>query len=310
MVKNILKVSAICFLIAGVLLAFFFHKRTIFHPKNTSDAGVLKISADESFQPVIDEQLKVFSSQNPYAKVSIVYKPESECIKDLLNDVTRMILISRKLTLKEQDFMRLKWSYVPKFELLAYDAIAVVVHPKALKKQFTLKELGALLKGDNKTDMQAVMDGTKATATVRYLLDELIKAPSFPKGVLGSQESKSVLNYVSMHPKAIGFVGLSWVVNQEKSDHQSFLKKVSVAALESTDSQKTVFLKPSHTHILSGKYPWIRPIYYVVKENYAGIGRAFANFMRYEKGQLIFKKAQLAPARIPFHIRNARLHAL
>ncbi|WP_195909871.1 hypothetical protein [Bacteroidetes bacterium endosymbiont of Geopemphigus sp.] len=52
------------------------------------------------------------------------------------------------------------------------------------------------------------MDETKATATVRYLLDEVVKA-FFSKEVLGAKSSKSVIDYVAIHLKAIGFVGLS-----------------------------------------------------------------------------------------------------
>jgi phosphate transport system substrate-binding protein len=46
-------------------------------------------------------------------------------------------------------------------------------------------------------------------------------------------------------------------------------------------------------------------LYYILKENYDGLGSGFANFMEYEKGQLIFRRAYLGPAKINFTIRSA-----
>lgn len=313
MIKNRLLVGSIYSLFIGGLFALFScykeEKKNVFPSGGTPTRGTLTLSADESFQPVIQEQIKVFLSQNPDAKIKVVYKPESECIRDLLNDSAQMIIISRGLTSEEETLMQAKISYVPKFELVAYDALAVIVHPEAIKKRFKTEELRSLLKDDKEKRWQAVMDGTKATATVRYLLDEVVKRPFFSKEVLGAKNSKALIDYVALHPEAIGFVGVSWLMDEKDSQPLNFLKTISVAALKSTNSREEVFLQPYQANIISGSYPWIRPIYYVVKENYAGIGRGFANFMRYEKGQLIFKKAQLAPARMPFVIRKARLNA-
>nr|WP_265614222.1 substrate-binding domain-containing protein [Bacteroidetes bacterium endosymbiont of Geopemphigus sp.] len=109
------------------------------------------MGADESFQPVIQEQIKVFLSQNPDVKIKVIYKRESKCIRDLLDNCIQMMIISRGLTPKEETFMQAKNSYyVPKFELISYDALAVIVHPKALKKRFKIEELRSLLKGNNK----------------------------------------------------------------------------------------------------------------------------------------------------------------
>jgi phosphate transport system substrate-binding protein len=61
---------------------------------------------DESFAPIIDEQIKVFMSQNPKAKIIPHYKPEAECLKDLLSDSTRMVIVTRGLTATEELFIK------------------------------------------------------------------------------------------------------------------------------------------------------------------------------------------------------------
>jgi phosphate transport system substrate-binding protein len=56
------------------------------------------------------------------------------------------------------------------------------------------------------------------------------------------------------------------------------------------------------------RYPLVRGLYYILKENYDGLGGGFANFLIYEKGQLIFRRAYLGPAKMNFSIRSATMN--
>jgi phosphate transport system substrate-binding protein len=49
-------------------------------------------------------------------------------------------------------------------------------------------------------------------------------------------------------------------------------------------------------------------LYYVLKENYNGLGSGFVNFMKYERGQLIFRRAYLWPGIMDFNIRTVKLN--
>jgi phosphate transport system substrate-binding protein len=49
----------------------------------------------------------------------------------------------------------------------------------------------------------------------------------------------------------------------------------------------------------------IRGLYYILKENGAGLGSGFLNFLTSpQKGQLIFKRAYLLPARLSYDVRK------
>jgi phosphate transport system substrate-binding protein len=48
-------------------------------------------------------------------------------------------------------------------------------------------------------------------------------------------------------------------------------------------------------------------LYYILKENYAGLGKGFVNFLTHEKGQLIFRRGYLVPDRMAFQIRKAKV---
>ena len=64
--------------------------------------GSMRISADESFKPVIDAQVQVYQSNNPSTRIFVDYKPEAECLKDMLTDSVRMIIATRKNTQAEE----------------------------------------------------------------------------------------------------------------------------------------------------------------------------------------------------------------
>jgi phosphate transport system substrate-binding protein len=51
-----------------------------------------------------------------------------------------------------------------------------------------------------------------------------------------------------------------------------------------------------------------RPLYYILKENAAGLGTGFMNFMSLERGQLIFRRANLAPAKMNLNKRSGKIN--
>src|SRR5580704_12951231 len=96
-------------------------------PTETPTYGTINISVDESFKPVIDSQIKVFESSFPDIKIIPHYKPEAECFRDLARqgDSTRMIIVTRGLSLDEEKYYKESQYIPPTFGQLAFDAIAV-----------------------------------------------------------------------------------------------------------------------------------------------------------------------------------------
>src|SRR5450755_1019131 len=97
-------------------------------PVETPTSGTIHISVDESFKPVIDSQLKVFESSFPDAHILVDYKPEAACLRDLYGDSTRLVIITRGLTLPEERYFRDTVKTAAISGILAYDAVALVVN--------------------------------------------------------------------------------------------------------------------------------------------------------------------------------------
>ena len=258
---------------------------------------------------MIDSQIQVFEALNPEAKIIAEYKPEAECFRDLIKDSTRMIIVTRGLTEQEEKIYKDSLKYGPTWDKVANDAVALVVSNGSNDTILTLQKIRGILNGTTGDKEIAVFDGLSATSTVRYAIDSILKGKPFdPKKVFAAKSSQDVINYVSSNDNAIGFVGVSWIGNKEDTSQLSFLKKVKIAAVQCEVCDGKPFVKPYQANIMAKRYPLVRGLYYILKENYDGLGGGFANFMEYEKGQLIFRRAYLGPAKMNFSIRSATMN--
>ncbi|TMI79163.1 MAG: phosphate ABC transporter substrate-binding protein, PhoT family [Bacteroidetes bacterium] len=275
--------------------------------KDTIDSGTIYISADESFKPVIDSEIQVFQALHRDARIIPFYKPEADCIKDLAIDSIRMVIITRRLTQQEENFIVDSFKLGPQSLILAKDAVAVIVNPSSPDSLFTMGELVQILTGRFKKNLIPIFDGTHATSTVHFIIDSVLHGDTLTSKTMAAKTSEGVIDYVSKNPDAIGFIGISWVGNHDDTTQQSFLKRIKMASLESTDIPGHYVLA-WQANIYAGRYPMTRDLVYILKEKYTGLGKGFANFLSGEQGQLIFKRAYLVPMQMNFNIRVTKLN--
>jgi len=268
--------------------------------------GTIHISVEQSFKPFIDEQLKVFASSYPKANIIVHYKSEIECIKDLVEDSTRMVIVTRGLDKKEQEGFKTQLGFNPTFGILAYNAVAVIVNNQSKDSVFSMQDLQDRLIG--KKTGKVVMDGNNLTGVVRFIKDSLAKDNTLGKNVMAAEGSEAVIEYVSTHPDAIGFVGMNWIGDTYDQKQAKYREKVKTALVECTLCiEKGYFSHPSPSTISQGQYSLSLPIYFILKENSPGLGSGFLNFMSLERGQLIFRRSFLVPAKMSFKERKGLL---
>lgn len=274
--------------------------------KDTPERGTMYISADESFKPIIDEQIKVYESNNPGTKIIPQYKAEAECLKDFATDSIRVIIATRGPSKAEENFMIDSMKTSPDQMRVAKDAIAVIVNPSSADSMFTMTEIKQILTGKFKKNLIPVFDGLQATSTVRFIVDSVLHSEPLTSQAKAARTSQEVIDYVATHPDAVGLIGVSWIGNKDDEDQKSFLKKVKIAQLESTDSAGRYVL-PVQVNIYMGSYPMVRDLVYTLKENYRGLGHGFTDFLSGQVGQLIFRRAYLVPTRKKFTLRPVQL---
>lgn len=275
---------------------------------DTPDVGTIYISVDETFKPVIAEQIKVYESDHPKARIIASYKSEADCFRDLQSDSTRMIIVARGLTKKEFSVYKEKLQYSPKNFLVAWDAVSVIVNAASTDSLWSQQELNELITQTSQTK-QLVVDGLNATSTVLYIHDSIAKGKPLGANVQGTGGSQAVIDYVASNPNAMGFVGSSWVGNAYDPSQVAYFGRVKQVLVENKGDSLGRYVKPSQATISNDLYPFVRPVWIIIKENATLLGSGFSNFIRGERGQLIFKRANLVPAEMYFGLRTIRVNS-
>jgi phosphate transport system substrate-binding protein len=163
------------------------------------------------------------------------------------------------------------------------------------------------LTGKIKRNQQIVFDGLQATSTVRFISDSLLKGKPFDTSVVkAGRNSSEVIDYIAANENAIGLVGISWIGNPEDSTQNELLTKLKIARVQCDLCEGKPFVLPMQASIMTYRYPLVRGLFYVNKENYNGLGTGFSSFLKSERGQLIFRRAYLAPV-MDLNIRRIRL---
>lgn len=269
--------------------------------------GNISISVDESYMPVIAQQLNVFDSSYPEAHVKAAYKTEKQCFEDLYKDSARLIIVSRELTAEEKKVyehnkVKLKTLGV------AMDAIAVIVNPASQDSFMTVGQLKQILQGKFARNYTIVFDNAQS-GTVRYMLDSLIPGQQLSSKTYAIKDNDSLIDYVSKNENAIGFISVSQVYDPESTIPEgSFKSGIKIVGMkDENDTTVTDFYQPYQAYIALKKYPLRRTMYFITRDTWNGLGAGFANFLSNEAGQLIFKKARLVPLRVQLRLREAEI---
>ena len=275
--------------------------------KQQGDPDLIKVAIDETFKPIMDEEMYQFNLQSPEATFKYVYCSESEALQLFLKDSVRSCLATRELSDKEKDLLRSKNLNVMT-ERIATDAIALIVNRSNPDTLISANDVMRIVTGQvtrwdqikyahQSGEIQLVFDNTQSS-TVRYVEDSICGGKALKGNVYAQKTNPDVIEYIQKNPKAIGIIGVDWLRNEEDTTNLSFLPKVRVMSVSnSTVPEKDNSYKPFQAYIALGNYPFVRAVYYMTSDPLMqGKARYFYHFLSEQKGQLIItKSSQLLP---------------
>jgi phosphate transport system substrate-binding protein len=288
-----------------LLLAFstFFNACTEVKDPDNQTSGNIKVSIDETYKPVMEEQLKIFRSRYPDATITAEYKPESECIKDFLEDSTRVVFVTRDLTEEEKKYALSK-KIISKSMAMARDAVVFITSKSNPDPKFSIREIREILTGSNKK-YQIVFDN-KNSSTVRYVTDSLLAGQKLSDNIFATNNCEEVINYVSKNDNAIGVIGVSWIADRKDSVVETFLNNINVAGIQPDNDSIKSYVMPYQAYIGLNEYPCTRNLYFISKETWQGLGTGLVNYLC-KDGQLVFKQAKLFPLRVNVLLRESTI---
>jgi phosphate transport system substrate-binding protein len=271
--------------------------------QDTATSGTIRISVDETYQPLIEAEIKVFQSLYPKTKIIAEYKPEADCFKDLFNDSARMIIVTRDLKPDEKEYFK-KEKIRPQSMQLATDAVALIVNNANPDSVLTMDQVRLIMAGKSEKPWQIVFDNQNSS-TVRFIQDSINKGTPLPASTMAAKTNPEVIDYVTKNKNAIGVIGVNWISDTSDPKVIDFNEKVTTVKLRGDGF--TDYVQPYQYYIGVKSYPLTRGMFYVLKEPYQGLGAGFATFLGGQEGQLLIGRYKLYPARLNIVFREATL---
>jgi phosphate transport system substrate-binding protein len=281
--------------------------------RDTSTTGTIGIRVDESLQPIIESQIQAFEGIYRYAKLNAEYKAEGLVFKDLLDDSTRVAIVSRQLTDQEKAVFDQR-KITTRYTRIAIDAVALIVNNKNQDTLLTMNQLRDIFSGkitnwkqlnpkSGLRDIALVFDNNNSS-TARYMRDTLIAGNPLPPTATASNSHPALIDYVAKNENAIGVIGVNWISDRDDTTSVNFLKHIKVVGISTEDNPVTTdsYFQPYQAYIAQGDYPLRRFWYIISTEGRAGLGTGFAAYVASDKGQRIILKSGLVPATMPVRV--------
>ncbi len=232
-----------------------------------------------------------------------------------MNDSVKVIATSKKLTDYQVQYLR-DTQIIARTTTFAYDALALVTNKEnkdTLLKYNAIKDLflGNLhswkeINPKSKLgDISVIFDNSRS-GNVRYFKELFEIKDSLPKNFFAVNNNAEVINYVSKNPDALGIVSVNWISDKDDSLSMSFINKINVIAVSQQFINDGSYYRPYQGFIYDKSYPFVREIYLISRETFAGLGSGFINWACGEKGQRIVLKSGLVPATMPIRLVQIR----
>ena len=254
-------------------------------------ANAQRIKGSDTVLPVAQQTAERFMNQHPDARVTVTGGGTGVGISALMDNTTDIAMASRPIKFSEK--MKTKEAGQEVDEVIvAYDALAVVVHPSNPVKQLTRQQLEDIFRGKITNWKQVGGDDRKivvysretSSGTYEFFKESVLKHRNYMPAVLSMPATGAIIQSVSQTPGAIGYVGLAYL-NPE------------VKALAVSYDGGGSYVAPTFDNARSKSYPIVRPLYfYYTKSNEAAV-RPLIDYLTSDEGQAMVASIGFIPIR-------------
>jgi phosphate transport system substrate-binding protein len=282
------------------------------------EAAAKAFTSDESFYPILDEELEVFHALHAQGELEAIYTDQEDAIRRLMKNEVWLAFATRRLSDKEMEGLKSK-SFMPRVIPIAYDGLAIIVNNANPDTCISIKDFASILSGEVKNwkdiypnsklgEIDVVFDNPKSS-TVTWCVDSILGGKPIDSRNIGAvKKSTEVIDWVEKHENALGIIGSNWLNDKHDTTNVTFKKNITVMKVSRLDkATPRNSWRPYQYYLYNGNYPLVRTIYALLNEPRSGVPSGFAHFCRLPKGQLIFLRAGLLPIQADMNVREVNV---
>lgn len=238
-----------------------------------------KIKGSDTMLPLSQKEAENFMKAYPASTVVVTGGGSGVGISALLEGTTDVAQSSRKIKFDEKQKLQSAGKTV-KEVIVAYDALAVIIHTSNKVKSLTREQLEGIFTGKIKNwkevggDDLAIVPYSRETSsgTYEFFKESVLKNKNYKSGIMSMPATGAIIQSVSQTKGAIGYVGLA------------YLNKNVKALSVSYDGGKTA-VEPSMQTAKNGTYPIVRPLLYYYTVNAESKVKPFMDYVLSAAGQ-------------------------
>lgn len=253
-------------------------------------ANAQRIKGSDTVLPVAQQTAERFMNREPDARVTVTGGGTGVGISALMDNTTDIAMASRPIKFSEK--MKAKAAKRDIDEVIvAYDALAVVVHPSNPVKKLTRRQLEDIFRGKITNWKQVGGDDRKivvysretSSGTYEFFKESVLKNKNYMSSSLSMPATGAIIQSVSQTKGAIGYVGLAYVSPR--------IKTLSI----SYDGEH--YAPPTVENATNKTYPIVRPLYYYYDAKNKTQIAPLLEFILSPEGQDIIKKSGYIPVK-------------
>ena len=257
-------------------------------------ANAQKIKGSDTVLPLAQTQAESYAKKHPKANITVTGGGSGVGISALMDGTTDIAMTSRKMKFDEK--LKLKEAGKPVTEtLIAYDALAVVVHPSNKISKLTREQLEAIFTGKitnwkevGGDDMKIVVYSRETSSgTYEFFKESILKNKNYVSSALSMPATGAIIQSVGQTKGAIGYVGLAYLCPE--------VKAISI----SYDQGKN-YIAPSFETAKNQSYPVIRPLFFYTTKGTPASANDFIDYVLSETGQTQVKEIGYIPVKYLF----------
>lgn len=248
--------------------------------------GEMTILTDESFKGVTEALAEGYMLSYPETKIKVSTKKEDLGFLDLLNDKTRIIVMSRDLSPEEMKTYkeRVDRNFLP--ARFAADAVLFIVPKDSPKNIISMEEITKGMQSDNK---EFIFDGTNSS-NLNFVAQKLNQQPKNLKfSVIPG--SKNIIEELNKYPNKIGVIGLNTFSRPYDKESEQLRNMVKILPVEN----KGKLYSTDYENLRNMTYPFTRVLYFLTNEGNFNIANGFIRYSCTQLGQMIVQKEGLQP---------------
>ncbi|NLE63595.1 MAG: PstS family phosphate ABC transporter substrate-binding protein [Bacteroidales bacterium] len=249
-----------------------------------------RIKGSDTVLPLAQKESESYMKARPGTKVTVTGGGSGVGIAALISGTTDIAMASRNMKFDEKaKIQQAGKAQVEK--IIAYDALAVVVHPSNKVSQLTRKQLEDIFTGKitnwkqvGGADMSIVVYSRETSSgTYEFFKEHVMLNKNYKNSVLSMPATGAIIQSVSQTKGAIGYVGLAYLNKEVKALKVSYDGKTYVA--------------PSFENAKNKTYPVVRPLFFYYEKKSAAKVTPFIDYVLSPAGQKIVAEVGYIPVK-------------